>query len=242
VRKDFNWSLLDRDNLYSMLYSAGKDIIGKNIVVKDLQKQLSTHIKSRLPIKVRRIQTDAKQKRGMIYMGGTYYSDYDAHGYTRFIEVVLSYHPADTTIKLTEYRWERLCSLFADTILHEVIHMRQYRSRNFKTIPGYESTAHFHKQRVDQEYYGHRDEMGAFAFNIACDMVDKFGYNPTAIRKYMDSMQPKRHKKTTYHKYLAAFDWNHNHTVVRRMKKKIMYQLDYAHVGKPFKTLKHLTY
>jgi len=242
VRKDFNWSLLDRDNLYSMLYSAGKDFIGKKIAVVELQKLLSKHIKSNLPIKVVRKQNDAKQKRGLIYMGGAYYSEYDANGYTRFIELVLSYHPLDSVIKVTEYRWTRLCALFADTILHEVIHMRQYRSRNFKSIPGYESTAYYHKQRVDQEYYGDRDEMGAFSFNIACDMIDRFGNDRRAIQKYMDSMQAKRHKKTTYHRYLAAFDWNHNHKIVHRMKKKILHQLDYAAAGKPFKTTNYLTY
>lgn len=242
MRKDFNWSLLDRDNLYSMLYSAGREIVGKKFAVRDLQKLLSTHIKSHLPVKVVRRQNDPTQKRGLIYMGGAYYSDYDKNYYTRFIEIVLSYHPKDTTVKLTEYRWTRLCQLFADTILHEIIHMRQYRSRNFKAIPGYESTAYYHKQRVSQQYYGDRDEMGAFSFNIACDMIDRFGYDRNRIQKYLDSLQAKRHKKTIYHQYLAAFDWNHNHPRVRQMKKKILHQLEYAYVGKPFKTTNHLTY
>lgn len=242
MRKDFNWSLLTRNNLYSMLYNAGKDIVGKKLPVKDLQKLISAQIKQHLPVKVVRKQNDSTQKPGLIYMGGTYYSDFDKNGYTRFIEVVLCYHPNDEKLKLTEYRWSRLCALFADTILHEVIHMRQYRSRNFKAIPGYESTAYYHKQRVNQEYYGDRDEMGAFSFNIACDMIDRFGNDRKVIQKYMDSMQAKKHKKTTYHRYLAAFDWNHNHPKVRQMKKKIVHQLDYAEVGKPFKTTNFLTY
>ena len=84
--------------------------------------------------------------------------------------------------------------------------------------------------------------MGAFAFNIACEMIDRFGYDKKSIQKYLDSMQSKKHKKTTYHRYLSAFDWNHNHPRIRQMKKKIMYQIDYAYVGKPFKTTNHLTY
>ena len=175
-------------------------------------------------------------------MGGTYYSDRDQAGYTRFMEIVLSYHPEAEQIRMTEYRWTRLCSLFADTILHEMIHMRQYRSRNFKYIPGYESTAHYHKQRQDQEYYGHRDEMGAFSFNIACDMLDRFGYDPVEIRRYMNSMRAKRHKSTSYCKFLTAFDWDHDHPRVRQMKQKIMKQLEYADIGRPFKTTTHLTY
>jgi hypothetical protein len=224
-----------------MLYSLGKDIIGKKIPILDLQKKISTHIKDKLPVKVVRRQNEPTQKIGQIYMGGTYYSHFDYEG-RRQIEVVLSYHPDDTAIKMTEYRWGRFCILFADTILHEIIHMRQYRSREFKCIPGYESTAYYHKQRVDQEYYGHKDEMGAFSFNIACDMIEKFGNDKTAIQKYMDSMQVKKHKRTTYHRYLKAFDWNHNHPIVRQIKKKVVRNLDYAEAGKPFKTTNHLTY
>ena len=240
--KEFNWSLLDRNNLYSMLYATGRDIVNKKVSVNALQKSLSSCIKSKLPIKVVRRQRDFSQKPGIVYMGGAYYSDRDQAGNSRFMEIVLSYHPQDTEVKITEYRWTRLCSLFADTILHEIIHMRQYRSRKFKDIPGYESTAYYHKQRQDQEYYGHRDEMGAFSFNIACDMLDRFGLDPVEIRRYMNSMRAKRHKSTSYCKFLNAFDWDHDHIKVRQMKQKILKQLEYAAIGRPFKTTTHLTY
>lgn len=242
MRKNFNWSQLDRNNLYGMLYGAGRDIVGKTIPVGLLQKKLSSHIKAHLPVKVVRVQQDRKHNPKLVYMGGTYYSDCDQLGYNRFMEIVLSYHPATEQIHMTKYRWTKLCSLFADTILHEIIHMRQYRSRNFKCIPGYESTAHYHKQRLDQEYYGHRDEMGAFSFNIACDMLERFGYDPVEIRSYMDSYRPKRHKSTSYCKFLTAFDWNHDHAKVCQMKQKILKQLEYAAIGRPFKTTTHLTY
>ena len=242
MRESFNWSQLDRDNLYSMLYSVGRDIVGKKMPVGVLQKTLSSHIKSNLPVKVVRAQKDRKHNTKLVYMGGTYYSDLDKKKKKRFMEIVLSYHPEAEEIKMTEYRWTRLCSLFADTVLHEMIHMRQYRSRNFKYIPGYESTAHYHKQRQDQEYYGHRDEMGAFSFNIACDMLDRFGYDPVEIRSYMDGTKAKRHKSSSYCKFLTAFEWDHDHKKVRQMKQKILKQLEYAAYGQPFKTTTHLTY
>ena len=241
MRQDFNWSQLDRNSLYSMLYSAGADIVGQKMPVKLLHKRLGAHIKSCLPVTIKKWQYDHKQDRGFPYMGGSYDSVLDKRGKKKFVEIVLSYNPKDNEICITNYRWRRLCSLFADTILHEIIHMRQYRSRNFKDIPGYESTAHYHKQRQDQEYYGHRDEMGAFSFNIACEMIDKFGYNPVAISRYMDNIN-SRTKKGTFTKFLATFDWNHSHIKVRQMKQKVIKQLEYAAIGRPFKTTTHLTY
>ena len=242
MRESFNWSQLDRTDLYGMLYGAGRDVVGRKLPVKQLQRHLSSHIKRHLPVRVVRVQRDRKHNPKLVYMGGTYYSDLDKKKSNRFMEVVLSYHPDTEQIRMTEYRWNRLCTLFADTILHEMIHMRQYRSRNFKDIPGYESTAHYHRQRVDQEYYGHRDEMGAFSFNIACDMLDRFGYDPVEIRSYMDSMRPKRHRHSSYNKFLSAFEYDHNHVKVRQMKQKILKQLEYAAIGRPFKTTTHLTY
>jgi hypothetical protein len=223
-----------------MLYRLKPSIVGKRLAVKQIQKLLSTHIKQYMPVKVV-IDKDPKHDIGIIYIGGTYYADADIDG-NRQIEVVFSYSTDSTTIKMSDARWIRTCNLFADTVLHEVIHMRQYRTREFKAIPGYESTAYYARDRREQEYYGHKDEMGAFSFNIACELYDKFGDDFDAAKHFLDSNLAKRCKKTCWHKYLKTFDWNHNHPVIRSMKKKIIRNLPYAQIGKPFKTPDHLTY
>jgi hypothetical protein len=239
-RKPFNWSLLDRENLYSILYELKPCVVGKRLSARTLQKRLSDHIKYYLPIRVR-MDSDITHEKGLVYIGGTYYSHHDQNGYKQ-IEVVFSYKSKDATLVLSDHRWDRMCRLFADTVLHEIIHLRQYRTRKFKDIPGYESTAYYAKDRKEQEYYGNKDEMGAFAFNIACEMYDKFGDNFGAAKRYMDSNLPKKSKKSTYSKYLKSFDWNHSHPIIRRMKKKIIRNLPYAEIGKPFRTNDHLTY
>jgi hypothetical protein len=80
MRQDFNWSQLDRNNLYSMLYQAGTDIVGKKLPVKTLHQRLSAHIKSCLPVSVKKWQYDGKQDRGFPYMGGSYDSGLDRKG------------------------------------------------------------------------------------------------------------------------------------------------------------------
>ena len=62
MRQDFNWSQLDRVSLYNMLYSAGGDIVDKKMPVKTLHQRLSRHIKSCLPVSVKKWQYDAKQQ------------------------------------------------------------------------------------------------------------------------------------------------------------------------------------
>lgn len=241
ARQPFNWSLLDRNMLYLMLYELKSEIVDKRLPINEITSILSKHIKSHLPLKV----TSGRHKPvkpGEVWIGGAYYADDDKQGKKRFIEVELAFPTTANTMKTSLYRWERMCRLFADTVLHEIIHTRQYRARNFKDIPGFESTAYYAKDRREQEYYGHRDEMGAHSFNLAQDMIDKFGWDTKAIKEYLDSPVPKRVRPNSWGRFMKAFEYDHAHPKVRQMKRKILNQLEYAHAGKPFKTTNHLTY
>ena len=241
ARSAFNWSALDRDILYSMLYSLKPEIVDRRLSIGEITSTISKHIKAHLPVKV----TSSRYKPvkpGEVWIGGAYHSYLDSAGNKRFIEVELAFPTSANTMKTSLYRWERMCHLFADTILHEIIHTRQYRARNFKDIPGFESTAYYAKDRREQEYYGHRDEMGAHSFNLAQDMIDKFGFDTKAIKDYLDSPLPKRVRPNGWGRFMKAFEYNHTHPKVIQMKRKIMSQLEYAYAGKPFKTTNHLTY
>jgi len=241
ARQAFNWSLLDRATLYSMLYSLKPEIVDRRLPIGEITRQLSKHIKSHLPVKV--VSSRHKPiKPGEVWIGGAYYSHLDKAKKKRFIEVELAFPMNVETMKTSSYRWERICTLFADTVLHEIIHVRQYRARNFKDIPGYESTAYYAKDRAWQQYYGDRDEMGAHSFNIAQDMIDKFEFDPQAIKEYLDSPVPKRVRPNGWGRFMKSFEYDHDHPKVCQMKHKIMTQLENAYYGRPFKTTNHLTY
>lgn len=241
VRKAFNWSLLTRDALFCMLNGIQNKIVGRRLTVDTLHDLMSKHIKAHLPVKVK-LDRNAKNDKGYVYVGGAYYSQYDKNWNTRHIEIIFSYNSDQKYFTLSRHRWIRICMLFADTMLHEIIHCRQYRSRNFKAIPGYESTAYYARDRKEQEYYGDRDEMGAFAFNIACDLYDRFGDDFDAAARYLDSNQYRRHKRSTFYKYMATFEHDHNHPIIRRIKRKSIGQLPNVQIGKPFRTSNYLTY
>jgi len=236
----FNWSEIDRSTLYSMFYSLNSEIVGKDLSPSQIQKRINRHVKAHLPIKIKKCIYTPTTK-GFVFLGGVYYSNLDKQGKPA-IEVNFNYNPTDSKLRLTQYRFKRMAVRFADVMLHEIVHMRQFRARNFKDIPGYKSTAEYTKERKQQEYYGDRDEMGAHAFNTACELLDRFGYDITTIGQYLDSNESKKHKNSTWSCYLKTFDYNHDHTIIRRMKNLIMRQLENAYYGKPFKTTNHLTY
>jgi len=236
----YNWSALTRYELYSMFYSLNSEIVGKELSPTQIQKRINKHIKTQLPIKIRKCIHPPTTK-GYVFMGGVYYSLLDKAGKTA-IEVNFNYNPSDSKLRLTMHRFKRMAIRFADVVMHEIIHMRQFRARNFKNIPGYQSTAELAKERKEQEYYGDRDEMGAHSFNIACELIGRFGYDSNTIGHYLNSNESKRHKTSGWCYYLKVFDWNHNHPIIRRMRNLIMRNLENAYYGKPFKTTNYLTY
>lgn len=230
----FNWSTLDRRSLYGVLNKIRSKVINKPLVVHDLHSLIAEQIKANLPIRVGK-RFDPKVKKGELWIGGLYHSDLDQE-YRKSIEVTFNYNPGSSKLTITASRWKRICTLFADTVLHEVIHMRQYRVRNFKLIPDYPSTAECTKQRESQSYYGHRDEIDAYGFNLACELYDRFGSNYNKAIDYLENGKHKRSKKSVYYEYLKAFDFDYNHKVIKRLRKRAMRYFPYAQIGKPFKT------
>jgi len=230
----FNWSKVTRSGLIDMMKSCGDQIVGQRLPVSTIQKILASHIKSYLPVKVTK-DLDLKTQNGYIFIGGFYHTISDKINH-QSIQVVLSYNPLDPTLTVTRNRFNRLCVRFADVVLHEMIHMRQARARNFQSIPGFSSYAENNKQRKEQNYLGDPDEIDAYAFNIACELYDRFNdYNIIAQHLNLDQTD-KRLKKDTYNWYLKTFDHRHSHPVIKKLKKRVMHYVPYAELGKPYKT------
>jgi hypothetical protein len=231
---NFNWADLDRETLFHVLYSARDKVVDKAIPTPKFHDIITRHIKSYLPIKGCRMYS-TKVDFGWVLVGGAYYSDLDEYR-KKCIEVNFSYHGKEWDIKISDYRFKRLCLTFADTILHEVIHMRQFRKRKFKHLPDYASTAKREKQRKEQEYLGNNDEIDAYAFNIACEVLDKArGNHKLAVKLLNENQQGLKRKATCWRAYLTAFNHDHNHSVIKHMKKRVVYYLPKAEKGKPFR-------
>lgn len=216
-----------------------KLVVGQKLKVSEVQKIFSQHLKAHLPIKVTR-DYDFNTEPGLVYIGGFYHTSKDKYG-QQCIELLLSYHPFDSHITITSKRFTAMCNTIADVILHEIIHMRQARSRGFKTIPGFSSYAESNKQRKEQNYFGDPDEIDAYGFNIACELYERLGSHK-AVATYLNTHLDNRHKKDSWFKYLKAFDHDHRHPVIQKLKKRVMYYVPYAELGKPYKTtdwLKH---
>ncbi len=233
---NFDWSCVDRDILAHMIRLGESSFVGKALQPTSFAKKIRNIFKFfELPIKVRCAYNQATRPEH-VWIGGLYEGTKDKQS-KKFITIITQFNEQGKSVKISKDMFRRMCYTVADTILHEVIHMRQYRRRNFKDIPGYYSTASSGKKRAEQTYLGHPDEIDAYSFNIACQLYDRFNGNEKRIINYLNTnLQDGRLKKDTYKMYLEAFDYNQKHTVIRKLKKKVVHYLPNAEIGKPYKT------
>jgi hypothetical protein len=231
----FDWSELDRESLFTFMHSIRRDVVNKSLRINKFQNIIIKHVKNLLPI--RSCKTiDDKINVKQVFVGGAYYNDYDKRK-LKSIELCLGYNTLDRYIKLNHNQFIKFCRNFADTILHETIHMRQFRKRRFKLIPLYNSTAERSEQRREQSYLGDPDEIGAYSFNIACELHDKFNGNTKKIVGYLnESRKSNLRGYNLWHVYLKAFEYNHNHTIIKRIKKRVMYYISRNQTNKPFQS------
>lgn len=237
----FDWFTLNRDNLFDVLYTARASIVGQNLTIPQIHDRLAKTIRNFLPVRVKK-EIDAKVLPGWIYIGGAYHSDDDQEG-RKCVTINFAYNSKDQFIKVSGRRFSRMCVGFADTVLHEIIHMRQYRRRNWRVIPDYPSTAKRTAQREEQSYLGCRDEIDAYAFNIACELMDRFDFSEKKVFQYINENRIGTGRKhNSYKMYLKAFSYDHRHPVIKRLKKKVVSYLPQARSGKPYRNSEWINY
>lgn len=230
----FNWSLLDRETIANYVMMLLPSLVGKPISVDFFHSKITRHLKKIVPIRFKK-HRDLKVTSNQVWIGGTYYSDWDQDK-QKCIELLFAYPLFEDTLKITKQKFIRISYNVADTLLHEIIHMRQYRRRKFKPLPDYTSSSSRLKMRLEQEYLGNTDELDAYSFNIACELIDKFGKNKGPIVNYLNENQKgKNRRANSWRMYLKAFEHNHEHPIIKRVKKKVIRYLPRAYSGKPYR-------
>jgi len=235
----FDWNTITRRAVSNTLLDELAILGTEQVPVKVIQSTLRKTLKSMMLVRVTSCRKKLVQT-NEIYVGGFYNSEYDQDGLPP-IEINLAYCPKQTHIDLIDRQLSRICILIADVTLHEIVHLKQYRYRNFSDINRYMSQAEDPDQRTQQEYLGDRDEVEAFGFNLACELWDRYGNNITKSNRCLDSDRWQQSPTSQMHEYMIAFDGDHNHPVIRKLKKHARRYLTNYKIDKPFRRSKYLT-
>jgi hypothetical protein len=233
----YDWSALDRELLAEMVNFTSDNVVGQALSPTAFSSRIREILRFfKIPVKVRSCYNTDTDKTS-VWVGGLYDSMLDQKNATS-ITLCIQYNSPDVIIRANKKLFRKVCFAVADTLLHEIIHMRQYRRRGYKDIPGYDSSAELARKRNEQTYLGHNDEIDAYSFNIACQLLDRFRRNEKSIINYLNSdLSDKRLKRDGFKMYLDAFDHNHSHRVIRKLKKKVINYIPNAvEIAKPYKT------
>ena len=131
------------------------------------------------------------------------------------IELVLVTNPNDRHLILDQELWTLFVNRLADSLAHELIHMRQSRARDFIFV---ESRA-YRDMEIDENltYLSDLDEVDAYAFNIATELREHLDplsklKNPAAV-SVNDSIN--------LWAYMQAFSKDMKSPPIKRLLKKV---------------------
>jgi len=141
-----------------------------------------------------------------------YDSEHDEEGRIS-IEIVLITNPSDEYLILDAEVWATFTNRLADSLAHELIHMRQSRDRGFQSF----EPRRKHVYNLDEavRYLADPDEIDAYAHNIAVEL--KECSNPLQSLQNVQTLSTK--DSVNLWAYVHAF--SPNHPVVKRLVKKI---------------------
>ena len=231
---NFDWSSINRYELIEYIWKLHPKVVNQTLTVEKFHRLLGNHIKHMIPIKMKKL-SDSKVQKNCVWIGGTYYSHLDEEN-LRPIELVVVYKNKNDPITITNKNFIRTCVTISHTIMHEIIHMRQYRRREFKELPAYNSTAQRTRQREEQIYLGCSDEIDAYGYNIACELLWKFKNDTDKVVDYLNEDQRgKQRNHNSWRMYLKAFNHDHEHPIIKRVKQKVVRYLPNALYGKPYR-------
>jgi hypothetical protein len=143
------------------------------------------------------------------------------------IELVLITNPNSQFIMLDDMTWLAFSNGIADSLAHELIHMRQHRLREFEDVSVRHATA-FNEHPDAQEYLADPDEVDAYALSIAIELLRHIDVYRARKNLSRISVMSKMRKGTEFvspnlRAYIAHFGLS---KLTKKIAKKV-----YKHLG-----------
>ncbi len=217
--KTFNWYAVCRTDLIDTVMFCKKILVGRSKSTNLFFDTIKYQMKKKYPILIRKKLSNDDN----IKIGGKFLVEQDRHNKKSII--VEFFLPGSKHINISSEYLLNIAKCIADTVLHELIHMRQYRSSNYSInfYPSYFSTI----------------EIQAYSFNIACELYDNI-LDKTKMFSLIEKNKIAEFSNT-YNFYLQLCNNNMQHTAMRKLKNQIKKYVPLVEKGFPFRSGKWLS-
>jgi len=185
-------------------------LVNKKFLLRTLVSNISRFLnKNNHPVKVKLIK-DKSLDPGDFTIGGEYDPELDELGQKPLRMFFIINHSRLIHFTITKEKAEALAFHLFETLVHEYTHLRQYRSRKYKTLHHtYKSKTTDHRKLEEMLYLSHPDEIDAYSNNIAARLyINQVILNITKDKDHLDL--------TTYYKVFGK-----SSPVVQELKKQI---------------------
>jgi len=136
------------------------------------------------------------------------------------IELVLVTNPMQDVMVIDEEQFLLIGRKIADTLSHEVIHMRQYRARDFLEVETVQYKEIESEAEESKWYLSSPDEINAYAYNIANELLERNDLQ-TVKELLVKVKDVKIQDSVNLWAYVNVFEKDFNHPVLRRLIKRV---------------------
>ena len=143
------------------------------------------------------------------------------------INIELVFSKEDDTISFSPRGVSMIKDRIVDALEHEMIHLKQFRKRDFAKQRDYRSKSKKDDVKRAQEYMGNDDEIEAFAKNIASELIRKVDKDG-AIQLLRMANKTAQFKdevgnllSPNLFGYLATWDFDTKNPVIKKLLKKV---------------------
>lgn len=212
-----------RADLLPIIHSISPEIVDTVMGTYELVLKLGTHLGKRFRVHVLHAENPLIV-RNELDANGVYDSEEDEQGKIS-ITLYLITNPVNRTLLWDQEMFDRVAKRIADCLIHELMHLHQARARQFLNVSMH-TTGQKTEEEDAQTYLGEFDEIDAYAYNIAEELLDL--ESMTDIHQFL--ARPSRIPVAVSPNlwgYINTFNKDLKHPVIKRLLKKIYknYQL-----------------
>lgn len=207
-----------RKIILDILEEIRPNVVHNVLTVEEISSGLGEFIGRKFRVDVSHAMTPEVEAND-IELNGFYDSGLDEYGDVP-IELYLVTNPNDQVIILDDEGFDIVMKRIADSLIHEVIHMKQSRARNFLEVDDMAYTQVDDEIEEAQLYLGAADEIDAYGFNIACELLDNNDLQ-TSLKKLEKPTAIKMEDSINLWAYIHTFAKDPNHPVIRRLVKRV---------------------
>ena len=212
-----------RQQLLDVLEETRQYIVDNVLTMPEFAGGLGEFIGDRFRVDVSHAET-LEVDPGDVELNAFYDSGLDEYGDIP-IEIYLVTNPHDTAILMDDEQFDLIMRKIADSLIHEIIHMKQSRARGFLEVDDMAYTQVEDEILEAQLYLGASDEIDAYGYNIACELLDKCDLQ-TSLKKLENISTIKMEDSINLWAYIHTFAKDTSHPVIRKLMKRVYKNLN----------------